>query len=102
MRVFASQSQSPFLVFSQSCVSSHENRQGLRGEDLGGLRGGGWTGRGGEMGWGAGGGVWNGPKKADTTAGTGPPAVTKVILGRVPQNTGSIFEIHDVCILICY
>ena len=94
MRVFASQSQSPFLVFSQSCVSSHENRQGLRGEDLGGLRGGGWTRRGGRG--------WNGPKKADTTAGTGPPAVTKVILGRVPQNTGSIFEIHDVCILICY
>ena len=37
---------------------------------------------------------WNGPKKADTTAGTGPPAVTKVILGRVPQNTDSTFEIH--------
>ena len=52
--------------------------------------------------WGGGWGGWNGPKKADTTAGTGPPAVTKVILGRVPQNTGSIFEIHDVCILICY
>ena len=53
---------SPFLVFSQSCVSSHENRQGLRGEDLGGLRGGGWTGRGGEGvkwgGWGVEGGTW--------------------------------------------
>ena len=40
------------------------------------------------------GGGWNGPKKADTTAGTGPPAVTKVILRRVPQNTDSTFEIH--------
>ena len=44
--------------------------------------------------WGRGHGGWNGPKKADTTAGTGPPAVTKVILRRVPQNTGTTLEIH--------
>ena len=76
MRVFASQSQSPFLVFSQSCVSSHENRQGLRGEDLGGLRGGGWTRRGGREwnGVGCGGGGFGmAPKKLTRQLGLGRP-----------------------------
>ena len=63
---------SPFLVFSQSCVSSHENRQGLRGEDLGGLRGGGWTGRGGR-GWNGGLGGGMAPKKLTRQLGLGRP-----------------------------
>ena len=63
-----------------------EVRTGGRGSLGGGLGGRGQ--RGGVEGGGM------APKKADTTAGTGPPAVTKVILRRVPQNTDSTLEIH--------